>query len=80
MSQSAHHALSVIAHASMARELDKKVFEANGASGFYDFWLKDQKPGDRAILTEFFKIQRQAYADMARMIQKDLSPEPGPGA
>jgi len=80
LTKSVHHALSLIAHASMAKKLDAEVFNANGASGFYDFWLKEQTPSDRAMLKTFSEIGRQAYVDLAKALEKDLSFEPSQGA
>lgn len=70
VSAAAQRALSIVAHASMARQLDKDVFAKQGHSGFYEFWKKQLTAADRAILDEFGRLQRQAYADMAKMLEK----------
>ncbi|MCC4116363.1 hypothetical protein LLG90_13465 [Aromatoleum toluclasticum] len=60
-----------MAHASMAMQLDKDVLSKQGPGGFYEFWKKSLTAGDRALLDEFGRLQRQAYADMAKMLEKD---------
>lgn len=67
----AQHALSIVAHASMAMQIDKEVFAKQNAGGFYDFWKKQLAAADRAILDEFGRLQRKAYADMAEMLKDD---------
>lgn len=64
-------ALSIVAHALMAAVLDKEVFAKQNAGGFYDFWKKGCTASERAIIDEFYRLQRQAYADMAKMLEKD---------
>lgn len=71
ISVATRHALSVIAHAAMAQDMDKNVFQKQGVSGFYDHWLKTQTVQDRAIMAEFEKIGRQARADVARMMKSE---------
>jgi hypothetical protein len=67
----AQRALSIVAHASMAMQLDKDVFAKLGDRGFYDFWKKSLTASERAVLDEFGRLQRQAYADMAKMLKED---------
>ncbi|MDT3668992.1 MAG: hypothetical protein ROZ37_01515 [Aromatoleum sp.] len=71
VSAAAQRALSIVAHASMARQLDKEVFAKSGAAGFFEYWKKQLTAADRAILDEFGRLQRQAYADMAKILEKD---------
>lgn len=71
LSAATRNALSILAHAEMARGIEKNV---EGAKGFYDFWLKQQRVSDRAILKEFEKIAREAYVEMLRMMQEEEKP------
>lgn len=69
LSISTEHALSVVAHAVMAKEMDSNV---EGFSGFYDFYLKDQAPKDREIIKQFLKISTQARKDFSAMLARDM--------
>ncbi|WP_296574090.1 hypothetical protein [Zoogloea sp.] len=53
--------------------MDKKVFQKQGVSGFYDNWLKTQTAQDRAIIAELQKIGQQARADVARMMTSEAN-------
>lgn len=68
----AQRALSIVAHASMAMQLDKDVFAKQNAGGFYEFWKKSLAAAELAILDEFGRLQRKVYADMAKMLEKDV--------
>ncbi|MCK6396061.1 MAG: hypothetical protein L6Q67_20565 [Zoogloea sp.] len=57
----------------MAQDMDKKVFQKQGVSGFYDNWLKTQTAQDRAIIAELQKIGQQARADVARMMTSEAN-------
>lgn len=73
ITEAQRHAMNVVAHAIMARDLDKNVFQKQcGKTGFYEFWLKDQKAADRALIAEFEKLCRQANTEMVRLLQEDL--------
>lgn len=69
----AQRALSIVAHASMAMQFDKEVFakQTVGGCSFYEFWKKQLTAADLAILDEFGRLQRKAYADMAKMLKED---------
>lgn len=69
LSASAEHALSVVAHASMAKDMAKNV---EGMGGFYEYWLKEQTPKDREIIESYLKLSRRAYKDLAAMLAKDI--------
>ncbi len=71
LSAPTRHALSVVAHAAMARGIQTNV---KGAGGFYDYWLKSQPAADRALVQEFDKISREAYAEMARLMKEEAKP------
>lgn len=73
ISEPQRHAMNVVAHTIMARDLDKNVFQKQcGKTGFYDFWLKEQKAPDRALIAEFEKLCRQAHTEMVRLLEEDL--------
>lgn len=61
----------------MAARLDKEVFAKQNAGSFYEFWKKSISAADRAILDEFNRLQRQAYADMTEMLEKDAKQSHG---
>ena len=46
----------------------------NGAKGFYEFWFKQQRPTDQAIIREFEKMSREAYAELARLMKEEEKP------
>jgi hypothetical protein len=69
LSTSTEHALSVVAHAIMAKGMASNV---EGFAAFYEFWLKDQTPKDRAIVEVFLKLSTQARTDFSAMLAKDL--------
>ncbi len=69
LSASAEHALSVVAHASMAKDMAKNV---EGMGGFYEFWLKEQTPKDREIVESYIKLSKLAYKDFTSMLAKDM--------
>lgn len=69
LSASAEHALSVVAHASMAKDMAKNV---EGMGGFYEFWLKEQTPKDREIVESYIKLSKLAYKDFTAMLAKDM--------
>lgn len=69
LSAAVEHALSVIAHASMAKEIASNV---DGMGGFYEFWLKEETPKDREIIESYLKLSKQANKDFSAMLAKDL--------
>lgn len=69
LSASAGHALSVVAHALMAKGISVNV---EGMSGFYEFWLKEQTPKDREIVDAFLKLNQTARKDFSAMLAKDM--------
>ncbi len=69
LSTSTEHALSVIAHAIMAKEMAGNV---EGFAEFYEFWLKEQPPKDRAIVEVFLKLSTQATKEFSALLAKDL--------
>ena len=48
--------------------------QKNGASGFYEFWLKNQSAADKAIIKEFSKMSREAYQELARLLEEKAEP------
>ena len=71
LSAPTRNALSIVAHAMMASDIEKNV---EGAKGFYDYWLKSQSAADRTIFREFEKICREAKAEMARLMKEEAKP------
>lgn len=69
LAASTKHALSVVAHALMAKGLAVNV---EGMSGFYEFWLKEQTPKDRDIFDAFLKLNETARKDLTAMLAKDM--------
>lgn len=69
LSISTQHALSVIAHAVMAKEIASNV---KGFAGFYEFWLKEQVLKDREILETFLKLSTKARKDFSAMLARDM--------
>jgi hypothetical protein len=69
LSASTEHALSVVAHALMAKGMQANVA---GMSGFYDFWLKEQTSKDREIVEQFKRLSNAARSDLASMLKKDI--------
>ena len=63
------HALSVIAHLAMARNLSKSV---KGMEGFYDFYASRLAAKDKEVLKRFDSLCRVAYIDLASMFERDL--------
>ncbi|BBE51814.1 hypothetical protein OYT1_ch2298 [Ferriphaselus amnicola] len=74
LSTATEHALSVIAHASMAKDVSRNV---EGMGGFYEFWLKDQSPKDRDLIESYLKLSKAAYKDKAAMLAKDVASKNG---
>ena len=74
ISAATRHALDIVAHNLIVHGIEQKVMKAHGAAGFYDHWLKQQTAGDRAIIREFEKMSREAYAEMARLMQEEEKP------
>lgn len=73
-SAATEHALSVVAHALMAKGMATNV---KGMGGFYEFWLKEQKPKDREVVEEFLKLSKQATKDFSAMLAKDMKANNG---
>lgn len=69
LSAATEHALSIIAHAVMAKGMASNV---EGFSGFYEFWLKEQTLKDREIVEAFTKLSTQARKDFSAMLAKDM--------
>ena len=74
LSAPTRHALDIVAHNLIVHGIEQKVMKAHGAPGFYDYWLKQQTAGDRAIIREFEKMSREAYAEMARLMKEEAKP------
>lgn len=74
LSAPTRHALSVVAHDLMAHGIEQNVMKKNGTPGFYEFWFKQQRPADQAIILEFKKMSREAYQEMARLLQEEEKP------
>lgn len=73
LSAATRHALNIIAHAAMARDLDKNVFQKqHGVKGFYESWLKQNTAADRAIIADFEKLCRDANKEMVRLLAQDV--------
>ena len=68
LSASAEHALSVIAHLAMAKDLAKNV---PGMEKFGEFYLKNIDVKDRAVYARFNDLCRQAYKDLAKLMAED---------
>jgi hypothetical protein len=69
LSASTEHALSVVAHASMAKGMASNV---EGFAGFYKYWLKEQTRKDIEIIEAFNNLSIKARKDLSAMIAKDL--------
>lgn len=74
LSAATRNALSVVAHSIIALNLEQKVMQKNSASGFYEFWLKNQSAADKAIIEEFSKMSREAYRELARLLEEKAEP------
>lgn len=68
-SAATEHALSIVAHAAMARGMSQNV---KGFEGFYEFWLKEQSPKDREIVDAYLKLSDKARKDFSAMLAKDM--------
>ena len=68
LSASAEQALSVIAHIAMAKDMAKNV---KGMDRFGDFYLKHLDAKDRAVYARFNDLCRQAYKDLARVMEEE---------
>ena len=69
LSAAAEQALSVIAHIAMAKDMAKNV---PGMEKFGDFFLKNIDAKDRAVYARFNDLCRQAYKDLARLMEEDI--------
>jgi len=69
LSVAAEQALSVIAHVAMAQDMAKNV---SGMEKFGDFYLKNIDAKDQAIYARFNDLCRQAYKDLARLVEEDI--------
>lgn len=74
LSATTRHALEVVAYNLIANNIEQKVMKPHGAPGFYDYWLKQQTAGDRAIIREFEKMTREVYAEMDRRMKEEAKP------
>ena len=74
LSAPTRHALSVVAHNLIAHGIEQNAMKKNGTAGFYDYWLKQQAAADRAIIQEFEKMSREAYAELARLMKEEVKP------
>ena len=68
VSQSQRHAVWVIAHAAMAKDMSRKI---KGFEGYYEFWLKQQSAHDRALVTLFLDELKRIPADLMKMVEEE---------
>ncbi|MEY4593568.1 MAG: hypothetical protein RIR18_2463 [Pseudomonadota bacterium] len=63
------HALSVIAHVSMAQGMTKNV---KGMDGFAEFYKKQMPPKDKEVMRRFEAFCQKAHVDLSKMLQQEL--------
>lgn len=68
VSQSQKHAVSLIAHAVMAKDMAGKI---EGFDGYYAFWLKQQSTNDRALVKLFLDELKRIPADLLKMMKEE---------
>ena len=59
----------MIAHVAMAKDMSKNV---PGMEKFGDFYLANIDTKDRAVFARFNDLCRQAYKDLARLMEEDI--------
>lgn len=69
ISASTEHALSVIAHLAMAKDMSKNI---EGMKGFYTFYQDQLSAGDKKIVERFGELCHQAYADLAKLMANEI--------
>lgn len=74
LSAATKHALSLVAHAMMAKGISNNV---TGMGSFYDFWMKEQTPKDREIIEAFLQLSTRARKDFSAMLAKDMKDSNG---
>lgn len=74
LSASAERALSIVAHLSMAISIGRDIPDM---AGFPEFYKKQMSRQDMEVLERFDELCKQAYRDLAKMLERDMKAKDG---